>query len=305
MNKHRRNAFTLIELLVVIAIIAILAAILFPVFSTARDKARQTACLNNEKQIGIGFLQYVQDYDENYPIGNGYTNQACGNSPYVNCVGTGWAGPLYPYVKSAGIYACPSEISSASASWAGSQGYSMCSYGYNGNLAGLSAAKCDAVTMTVMMFEVAGTMSNMATMGELYSAGGNFASLGVYGWETVNGGSYGSDSQVAAPVGNIGGLCIYSTVAPRHATASNFLLADGHVKWIPGPKVSAGATASSATADATFAYTGSPTANCPAALPPTTVATIRNWGTGNACGAQFNGVSSTTNGSFTATFSPI
>src|ERR687883_602422 len=65
--SRRRDAFTLIELLVVIAIIAILAAILFPVFAQARAKARQTACLSNLKQIGTGLMMYTQDYDETYP----------------------------------------------------------------------------------------------------------------------------------------------------------------------------------------------------------------------------------------------
>ena len=63
----QRRGFTLIELLVVIAIIAILAAILFPVFAKAREKARQITCTSNEKQLGLAFLQYVQDYDETYP----------------------------------------------------------------------------------------------------------------------------------------------------------------------------------------------------------------------------------------------
>ena len=68
----KRSGFTLIELLVVIAIIAILAAILFPVFAKAREKARQSSCLSNVKQIMLGVLQYCQDYDENLPIGTSY-----------------------------------------------------------------------------------------------------------------------------------------------------------------------------------------------------------------------------------------
>src|SRR5205809_4417491 len=69
MNRHRRQAFTLIELLVVIAIIAILAAILFPVFARAREKARQISCLSNLKNIGTATLMYLQDYDETFPSG--------------------------------------------------------------------------------------------------------------------------------------------------------------------------------------------------------------------------------------------
>jgi len=94
---QKRNGFTLIELLVVIAIIAILAAILFPVFAKAREKARQTSCLSNNKQLGLAFIQYVQDYDERYP----------GTPAY----GDGWAGLIYTYVKSSGVYKCPDDSS--------------------------------------------------------------------------------------------------------------------------------------------------------------------------------------------------
>ena len=76
-NRAAYRGFTLIELLVVIAIIAILAAILFPVFAQARNKARQTACLSNLKQLGTGFAMYTQDYDETMPI---WTSNACGSN---------------------------------------------------------------------------------------------------------------------------------------------------------------------------------------------------------------------------------
>jgi prepilin-type N-terminal cleavage/methylation domain-containing protein len=95
---NRRKGFTLIELLVVIAIIAILAAILFPVFAKAREKARQISCASNEKQLGLGIIQYVQDYDERFPDYAG---------------DYGWAGQIYPYVKSTGVYKCPDDSNTA------------------------------------------------------------------------------------------------------------------------------------------------------------------------------------------------
>ena len=102
----RRGGFTLIELLVVIAIIAILAAILFPVFAKAREKARQTSCLSNVKQIMLGVQMYAQDYDERLPEGTSYWE-----SPWNT--GATDAGPWYalidPYVKNTQVYICPSQ----------------------------------------------------------------------------------------------------------------------------------------------------------------------------------------------------
>src|SRR5579871_2541120 len=99
-QRSRTAAFTLIELLVVIAIIAILAAILFPVFAQAREKARQAACLNNEKQIGLAVMQYCIDYDGVYPEGN---NTAGSKYP------CGWGGQIYPYIKSTAVFHCPDD----------------------------------------------------------------------------------------------------------------------------------------------------------------------------------------------------
>src|SRR5437868_10438570 len=102
-----KRGFTLIELLVVIAIIAILAAILFPVFAQAREKARQTTCLSNEKQMGLALMQYVQDYDEHFPFD--HWNDGIGND--VN-----WYGAIRPYTKSGtvqgtgGMWTCPSQL---------------------------------------------------------------------------------------------------------------------------------------------------------------------------------------------------
>src|ERR1700749_2558594 len=110
----RTSGFTLIELLVVIAIIAILAAILFPAFARARENARRSSCQSNLKQLGLGFLQYLQDYDEHYPIGIVQDGPIKGSNPSPeNCVnypntssvsyyydlGEAWGGQVFPYVK--------------------------------------------------------------------------------------------------------------------------------------------------------------------------------------------------------------
>lgn len=105
MKQNHRDAFTLIELLVVIAIIAILAAILFPVFAQAREKARAISCLSNLKQQGLALNMYVQDYDETFPI-NLYLGQSNGNA----CVMTSYQ-EIQPYQKNALILLCPSDSS--------------------------------------------------------------------------------------------------------------------------------------------------------------------------------------------------
>ncbi len=103
-------AFTLIELLVVIAIIAILAAILFPVFGRARESARRTACISNLKQIGLGVMQYVQDYDECLPR-HFYAYPNPGSQGTGNGVDTSykWMDVLHPYVKNTQLFVCPSD----------------------------------------------------------------------------------------------------------------------------------------------------------------------------------------------------
>jgi prepilin-type N-terminal cleavage/methylation domain-containing protein len=124
---HRRKGFTLIELLVVIAIIAILAAILFPVFAQARDKARQTTCTSNTKQNALAFMMYINDYDETFPLGFGRAG-GTGNwlwnfyhaapynwrpsvppsDPRYASYLVHWSHVIQPYVKNYGLYECPS-----------------------------------------------------------------------------------------------------------------------------------------------------------------------------------------------------
>ncbi len=117
--SNTRNAFTLIELLVVIAIIAILAAILFPVFAQAREKARQTSCASNLKQIGTAFAMYAQDYDERLPDRRDLKLSLPGGyRPWTSFPASdprgAWASlTLQPYVKNYAIWSCPSVAGSA------------------------------------------------------------------------------------------------------------------------------------------------------------------------------------------------
>ncbi len=130
-----RRGFTLIELLVVIAIIAILAAILFPVFARAREKARQSSCLSNVKQIGLAFLQYNQDYDETWPLMA--WNSTTGWEPAIS---GWWGGELGPYIKNTRIFICPSR-----------QTDTVCSYVLNAYVNGRADATITAPAGTVTM----------------------------------------------------------------------------------------------------------------------------------------------------------
>lgn len=114
------RGFTLIELLVVIAIIAILAAILFPVFARAREKARQSSCMSNAKQLALGFLMYAQDYDEEFPR----------QYIVVSGVAVRWPAYIMPYIKNYQIFTCPSD-KSYSLDTANPGGDETIGYGYS------------------------------------------------------------------------------------------------------------------------------------------------------------------------------
>jgi prepilin-type N-terminal cleavage/methylation domain-containing protein/prepilin-type processing-associated H-X9-DG protein len=112
--QRPRKGFTLIELLVVVAIIAILAAILFPVFAQAREKARQSACLSNVKQLGTGIQMYLQDYDDVFPFNwYGPTPDFWWQTKPATGAGSGeaykWMDVIYPYVKNEQVFTCPSD----------------------------------------------------------------------------------------------------------------------------------------------------------------------------------------------------
>jgi len=127
-TRCKKTGFTLIELLVVIAIIAILAAILFPVFARARENARRTSCASNLKQMGLAVMQYTQDYDEKYPFTyNYYVAGASGTLVW-------WEDVTQPYTKNYQLFICPSDSSPVGYTYARTGTVPVSSMGYPATL---------------------------------------------------------------------------------------------------------------------------------------------------------------------------
>ena len=263
-----KPGFTLIELLVVIAIIALLAAILFPVFSRAREQARRATCQSNLKQLGLGFMQYVQDNDEYPPAGLVYD---LGATPR-NYAGSGWAGGIYTYVRSPLIYSCPDDPqASKTGTTAGVVTYTV-DYAYNpnilwwnGNIGLGPIPKLTAPSMTVNLFEISQyrfTDKQDVQDGEqaVFGTGSGRISPSCSGGAYCNAGDGGNSSvsDSTGPLGygitaNCGSGCANPGLDPvwptgRHSDGSNFLYWDGHVKWLKGQNVSAGENAASSAA---------------------------------------------------------
>lgn len=274
MNTYRSpiwaRAFTLIELLVVIAIIAILAAILFPVFAQAREKARATACLSNLKQLGLGYAQYEQDYDEMVPCG--FNNWGGGD---------GWSSQIYPYVKSLGVFGCASDTNADD----------YISYGVNSNLVSNTGSSSSPTCLptqvstmaspsrSVLLFEVLNAngkvnpsqcynmVNTVSTSGNQCAPRGNGQNSWAYNW------LYGAGSKSAITAGNrlkyntgvlynayascTTGTCsgsdgstdpntitgtnsYFASATGTHQNGANYLMADNHAKWLMGSKVCAG-----------------------------------------------------------------
>ncbi len=216
-TQKRTSAFTLIELLVVIAIIAILAAILFPVFAKARENARRASCLSNLKQIGLGVMQYVQDYDEFYPLTRNGTVAAYGTGGITWGI---WKVNIYPYVKSTQVFSCPSGAKSVDGTYTLSSGQILTfselnGYGanqyviQNGNNAGGTP---DGVFNQASI----GKSSEMAMVAD--------ATYGVWNnpSRVVNSNYTGDRTIVPFPP---------DVQYARHFEGSNILYADGHVKY--------------------------------------------------------------------------
>ena len=156
MKRNTSSGFTLIELLVVIAIIAILAAILFPVFAQARESARAISCLSNMKQIGVAWTMYAQDYDETYPLSRSIGYVAGGDDCGYAKDKVGWRGETFPYVKNYDLTKCPSNPNNNQLTEEGDKNFKI-SYGSNGVVQWgwnpLKLASLNRPAETVMLLE--------------------------------------------------------------------------------------------------------------------------------------------------------
>lgn len=237
-----RNAFTLIELLVVIAIIAILAAILFPVFAQAREKARQTSCLAGTRQIGIAFSMYAQDNDELVPL----VNQGTNTSSACPC----WPDSMQTYIKSGDFYSgCPSADLpkwQPSNSTSVSLGKNNVAYGintlYTSDSAGIRATEKQVTTPAVGRINVEpqepATLAEFALPASTVVFGDSNTSYIIYSGSKT-------DLVVSTDAPYADGLKLPhfgrsgnsnnnkgQRYMGRHAGGANFVFADGHSKWL-------------------------------------------------------------------------
>ena len=221
------SGFTLIELLVVIAIIAILAAILFPVFARARENARRSSCQSNLKQIGLGILQYVQDYDEKYPATLTYTG---GANNYA--LSRNWVLMTDPYVKSTQLFTCPSDPNSlnipAGQFYWGNFGAVRVSYAYNIEIGGflhadprpVNQAAFTNISQTVMVTDAGGAPSTTVAAPDWAKEPNS--------WILDQASNPVVTATAAQPT--INNNSIFTGPNARHLETCNVLWADGHVK---------------------------------------------------------------------------
>ena len=222
-TSQARRAFTLIELLVVIAIIALLAAILFPVFARARENARKSSCLSNVKSLGLGMKQYIQDYDDIFPPDGVAVAPA---------TVSGWAYTLQPYLKSEQLLQCPSEPTKAPseatlAQRACSVTGGFTDYYYNFNLG-------DGKTSDAQIERSASVL----LFGD-----------GVAGGASVS--DYNRDKLSTTDVGPV-----------RHLQGANYAFVDGHVKWFNPKGILPGNTGCNASLGGVNAPTGNNATFC-------------------------------------------
>jgi len=200
--KLRTSGFTLIELLVVIAIIAILAAVLFPVFARARENARRASCQSNLKQMGLGVAQYTQDYDEYFPVSRFRNLDGSTPSPNPGY----WSAFIYPYVKSEQIFNCPSASNPNVFPLTTDGGSSQFEYGSNMLIFTQSPYGSVPPVKISQLEETARTV----TLGD-----NNYPTNAADNWVI----QYDPGDYVTVP-----------RVGARHLETANLCFADGHVK---------------------------------------------------------------------------
>lgn len=244
MRQARNTGFTLIELLVVIAIIAILAAILFPVFAQARDKARQASCLSNTKQLGTAFMMYIQDFDEKFPLGFGLSasigwmwnyyhavppdwRPLASNDHRLPAYPVHWANSTQPYTKNYKIGACPtgpevrlgiSDYDTPRKPWENS------SYTFNGLLMQYSQAGIRTPSKLPLLWEGRGkaAVAGFALTNPALRCDGSFGDCSYKPW------SSGCTSRYN---GSFSSMFVLAGTIWIHTGGANFVMADGSAKW--------------------------------------------------------------------------
>jgi prepilin-type N-terminal cleavage/methylation domain-containing protein/prepilin-type processing-associated H-X9-DG protein len=220
---QRKKAFTLIELLVVIAIIAILAAILFPVFARARENARRTSCLSNLKQIGMGVMQYVQDYDEMYPrsVQKNEEVMTINGIPDVNLSGNAWLWYklVYPYTKSVQVNFCPSSGAGTNV-YGGHYGANNRIMAYH-NAPPVNMATISAASATYLAMDSGYYMINTSHV---------LGTAATNAWYLPGSGQHNGVSAASASITTAYRIKDYEN--GRHFGSVNMLYADGHAKWL-------------------------------------------------------------------------
>jgi prepilin-type N-terminal cleavage/methylation domain-containing protein/prepilin-type processing-associated H-X9-DG protein len=224
--KTVRRAFTLIELLVVIAIIAILAAILFPVFGRARENGRRASCASNLKQIGLGLIQYSQDYDE-ILVADWYGTNGTTQAPGAATVSYKWNDAIFPYLKSEAIFTCPSAVPT------GSRAAAAKPWRYYRNIPAGQENELDE-NGSYSIVHGYGTLDNDRTppVSHPLSSGANqLVSLARVEAPTTSVWVLDGSGAFSSNIATLTSRDITS-VSPRHLETVNALFVDGHVKAV-------------------------------------------------------------------------
>ncbi len=268
-DKAAKSGFTLIEMLVVIAIVAIMAALLFPVFAQARENARRASCQSSEHQIGLGVLQYIQDNDEAYPIEYYYETDAEGNYTDTQM----WVDEIYPYMQSYKIFLCPDQTNP------GHGGQEGLSYAMNADYLnpvpncdpqailpngefGVPVAEGQVEAPAATVFAVDSKSGDIVSVpygssfgffdwSDYADAPANYTApvvCGYYAWGVMptpnpddlsdpNGTFFGSPG---GPAPGDEPISYTGVTSVRHRGGTNVLFCDGHVQWLTPGRLAAG-----------------------------------------------------------------